>query len=55
MTEHQPCPHCQEPLHIPTGMFQSDDDELIEMCHWCDGEVIMRRRAVCYEYKIEKP
>jgi NAD-dependent SIR2 family protein deacetylase len=48
------CPHCQEPLHVDPVMFTSDDDEVLEICHRCEGEVVMRRRAVGYEYTLEK-
>ena len=48
------CPHCGETLHIDPGMFGPGDEELIEYCHRCDGEIVVRRRAIRFEYSVEK-
>jgi hypothetical protein len=53
MTEN--CPHCLKPVRVDPAMFRSDDDEVIEICTWCDGEVIVCRRAIRFEYTTEKP
>lgn len=48
------CPHCEEALHIDPNMFAPGDVELIEYCHRCDGEIVVRRRPAGYEYTVEK-
>jgi endogenous inhibitor of DNA gyrase (YacG/DUF329 family) len=54
MLETAPCPHCAERVTIPEYLFVTDDDQVIDACHWCEKQFTVARKTVAYEYTLSK-